>query len=102
MKKFFHKISWFTAFSFIVCDSIKKFINADIKTVFMPYEGQPFQNTIFKTSKAINKNIKTIGYVHSFPVGLPTNLIFRDGSPEELIINGHIRVDDYVVKPSFI
>jgi len=88
LKKFFHKISWFTAFSFIVCDSIKKFINADIKTIIMPYEGQPFQNAIFKTSKAINKNIKTIGCVTSFPVGLPTNFIFRDGSPEELILNG--------------
>ena len=41
----------------------------------MPYEGQPFQNTIFKKSKEINNSIRTVGYVHSFPVGLPSNLI---------------------------
>jgi|TARA_B100001964_G_scaffold57334_1_gene64827 hypothetical protein len=87
-KKFLHKISWFTAFSSISGNNIKKFINNDVKTIIMPYEGQPFQNTIFKTSKEINKNIRTIGCVTSFPVGLPTNYIFRDGSPEELIVNG--------------
>ena len=54
----------------------------------MPYEGQPFQNGIFKMCKEINNNVKTIGYVHSFPVGLPTNFVYRDGAPEELIVNG--------------
>ena len=88
LKKLFHKISWFTAFSSIVGDSIKNFINNDTRTVIMPYEAQPFQNTIFKTTKKINKKIKTIGYVTSFPCGLPTYYIFRDGSPEELIVNG--------------
>ena len=54
----------------------------------MPYEGQPFQNAIFKESKRINDRLKTIGYVHSFPVGLPTNFLSREGSPEKLIVNG--------------
>ena len=36
----------------------------------------------------MNSNIKTIGYVHSFPAGLPTNYISRDGSPEKLILSG--------------
>jgi|TARA_Y100000310_G_scaffold330282_1_gene401664 hypothetical protein len=88
LNKFFHKISWFTAFASISNNNIKKFINIDVKTIIMPYEGQPFQNTIFKTSKALNKNIRTIGCVTSFPVGLPTNYISRDGSPEQLIVNG--------------
>ena len=37
----------------------------------------------------MNSKIKTIGYVHAFPAGLPTNYIFRDGSPEKLIVNGN-------------
>jgi len=88
IKKFFHKISWYTGFSTIVCDNIKEFISIQTKVVIMPYEGQPFQNAIFKESKKINQDLKTIGYVHSFPVGLPTNFLFREGSPEKLIING--------------
>ena len=39
----------------------------------MPYEGQPFQNTAFKINY-IDKNIKTVGYIHSYPMGLPSNL----------------------------
>ena len=52
--------------------TIAEFITSDTKTIIMPYECQPFQNKIFKTSKKINSKIKTIGYVHAFPVGLPT------------------------------
>lgn len=87
-KKLFHRISWSTEFSSIVCNKLKKFITSDTKTIIMPYESQPFQNKIFKMSKKINSKIKTIGYVHSFPMGLPTNYIFRDGSPEKLILTG--------------
>ena len=88
LKKIFHKTSWYSEFANITCDKIKPFITSNVKTIIMPYEGQPFQNSIIKKGKAININIKTVGYVHSFPVGLPTNLISRDGSPDELIVNG--------------
>jgi len=88
LKKLFHKTSWYTEFSIIVCNKLRKFINDNVKIIIMPYEGQPFQNTIFKKSKEINNSIRTVGYVHSFPVGLPSNFIFRDGSPDEIIVNG--------------
>lgn len=88
LKKLFHKISWYTEFSIIVCNKLRKFINDDVKIIIMPYEGQPFQNTIFKKSKEINNSIKTIGYIHAFPLALPSYLIFRDGSPDEIIVNG--------------
>jgi len=87
-KIFFHKASGYTEFSDIVWMKLKKFIKHDVKTIIMPYECQPFQNKIFKACKQINSNIKTIGYVHSFPPALPTNYIFRDGSPEKLILSG--------------
>ena len=88
LKTFFHKASGYTEFSNIVWNELKRFVKSDIKTIIMPYECQPFQNKIFKACKKINNKIKTIGYVHSFPAALPTNYIFRDGSPEKLIING--------------
>ena len=88
LKKIFHKISWSYEFSNIVFNNLKNFITSDVTTIIMPYECQPFQNKIFKMSKKISSKIKTIGYVHSFPMGLPTNYIYRDGSPEKLILNG--------------
>ena len=88
-KKFFHIISSSTEFSSIVCNKLMNFVKTDTKAIIMPYECQPFQNKIFKTCKNISSKIKTIGYVHAFPVGLPTNYISRDGSPEKLIINGY-------------
>ena len=54
----------------------------------MPYEGQPFQNVIFLNSLKMKKKIDTIGYIHSFPIGLPTNLLKRPGHPKKLYING--------------
>ena len=88
LKTFFHKASGNTEFSNIVWNELKRFVKDDIKTIIMPYECQPFQNKIFKDCKKINSKIRTIGYVHSFPAALPTNYIFRDGSPEKLIVNG--------------
>ena len=87
LNKIFHKISWSAEYSNIVFKEFKKFINNDVKKIIMPYEAQPFQNTIFREIKKTNNNIRTIGYVHCFPSGLPTSYIFRDGSPEELILN---------------
>ena len=54
----------------------------------MPYEGQPFQNSIFLKIEKIDRSIKRIGYVHSFPSGVPSNFLKRNGSPEYLIVNG--------------
>lgn len=88
LKKFFHRASGYTEFSDIVWKELKEFIKDDINSIIMPYECQPFQNKIFKKIKKINSKIKTIGYVHAFPAGLPTNYIFRDGSPEKLIVSG--------------
>ena len=88
LKRFFRKASGDTEYSDIVWNELKGYINDDINTIIMPYECQPFQNKIFKKCKKINSKIKTIGYVHAFPAGLPTNYISRDGSPEKLIVSG--------------
>ena len=87
-KKFYYYCSALTDYSHSVFKDLKNFLNNNIKTILMPYEGQPFQNTIFKISKLYYPKIKNIGYIHSVPIGLPTNLIYRDGSPDKLIVNG--------------
>jgi len=61
--------------------------------VFLPYESQPFQNFIFSRIKKIKKNITTIGYVHSMLPSLPTNYIFRKGSPDILLVHGEGQKD---------
>ena len=54
----------------------------------MPYEGQPFQNKIIAFLKINNFKTKTIGYIHSPPLALPTNFINKMFSPHKLIVNG--------------
>lgn len=71
-----------------IYDKFKNFVNTNVKKIFLPYEGQPFQNLIIKKTKDFKKNIKTFGFIHNFPPPLPTNLIFRNGSPDKLIISG--------------
>jgi len=54
------------------------------------YEGQPFHNFIIDNIKKnfFEYNIKTIGYVHPFPVGIATNYIYKSSSPDKIIVNG--------------
>ena len=77
-----------TTFGYDVAKKFKHYLNKDVKKILIPYEGQPFQNILLKLSENYNSNIKTIGYIHSFPPALPTNLFFRQGSPKKLIVNG--------------
>ena len=62
-------------------------IDHKILKVLTPYEGQPFQNTAYKEVNNLNKKIKTVGFIHSYPIGLPSNLFKRDGHPKQLIVS---------------
>ena len=53
LRKFSHEVSSFTEFSNIVWSELKKFIKKDIKTIIMPYESQPFQNSLILTTSQI-------------------------------------------------
>ena len=59
-----------------------------LKKIIMPYEAQPFQNYIFEKIKNYNKNIVTIGYVHSTQP-LPSHLFKRQGAPDKLYVHGN-------------
>ena len=83
------ELSYTTQLANFLEEKTFSFINQKTTKVIMPYEGQPFQNTIFNSVKKINKKIKTIGYLHSFPIGLPSNLFKRNGHPQQLIVSSH-------------
>ncbi len=83
-----HKQSHQTNVAHSIFNEFKLLLNKNVKKIIMPYEGQPFQNLIVEQSEKFNKNIKTIGFVHNFPPPLPTNLIYRNGSPSKIIVCG--------------
>lgn len=64
----------------------EKLIKKKTKSVLFAYEAQPFQNKIIQLLK--NKNIKTLGYIHSPPLALPTNFIKKKNSPSKIFVNG--------------
>ena len=81
------EISEISILAYYVFKDFTKIVHKNLKKVIMPYEGQPFQNSIFLKIHSMNKQTKTIGYIHSFPIGLPTNLKLRAGHPKNIIVN---------------
>jgi hypothetical protein len=59
-----------------------------IVKVIVPYEAQPFQQTLFERLKVEFPKVMGIGYLHSAPPPLPTDLIFRKGCPSKLLVHG--------------
>jgi hypothetical protein len=66
---------------------------ARIRSIVMPYEGQPFQHAIFRAAKQQSPTVKTIGYLHSALPPVPTDLIHRPGAPELLLVHGRGQID---------
>lgn len=86
---FFHYFSYQTIFAEIISKHFFENVNLDkVQKIVMPYEGQPFQNYIFKNIKKIKNNIRTIGFVHSMMPALPLNFIKREGAPEKIYVSG--------------
>lgn len=76
-------------FAFIFFEQFKLFLNNKIRSIFLMYEGQPFQNVLIKNLKKNYKNINIIGYIHSPPKAIPSNFLYNSNhSPNEIILNG--------------
>ena len=75
-------------FGNLIYEICGRFFNKDLKELLILYEGQPFQNILLKKIKCFNKNIKTTGYIHAFPPGLPSNFYYREGAPDKIILTG--------------
>ena len=75
-----YETSSYSNFAEKICELIKKNINIlNLEKVIIPYEGQPFQQSVFTEIKMTKKEIETIGYDHSVPHSLPLNLFFKNG-----------------------
>jgi hypothetical protein len=59
-----------------------------VSRIVMPYEAQPFQQAVCLAAKRRNPRVVTAGYVHSALPALPTDYLFRDGAPDELLVHG--------------
>ena len=86
---FLFSISNHNFFSEMLLKKLKPFLDTKLKYVIMPYEGQPFQNNIITYLKKKKYNTKSIGYIHSPPLALPSNFIYKKNScPDKIILNG--------------
>ena len=87
LKKVFHSLSSDITLSNLIVHNIKK--QTEIKKlnkIITPYEAQPFQRYLFSYAKKVNKNIKTIGYVHDM-MPLPIYYAPLEGLPDVLLIH---------------
>ena len=109
---FLSSISNYSYFSELFMKNISPYINENIKTLLIPYEGQPFQNKLIQHIEENFQNIKTIGYIHSPPLALPSNFICKNYSPKKIIVNGQDQIEcfssilgwnknDIILMPSF-
>ena len=85
---FLVNISSFNFFAETILVRSKNFFTSHFDEIIIPYEGQPFQNEIIKFIKNKNKNVLVTGYIHSPPLPVPTNFIFKKFSPDRIFLNG--------------
>lgn len=85
LKKVFHELFSTSNFAKIFLNEFNNKINLkDTFKIILPYEGQPFQNYLFKYIKHHYKQIKTFGYLH-YAHPLQFDIIYREGSPDTLL-----------------
>ncbi len=85
---FLVNVSSFNLFSKKIILSLKNILNKKYKEIIIPYEGQPFQNKIIKFLKNKNNKVLITGYIHSPPVAVPTNFIYKQFSPDRIFLSG--------------
>ena len=75
-------------FANIFLNEIKSLIRPKVKLILIAYEGQTFQNGLIRFISKKFKNIRTVGYVHSPPMAVPSNFVFKESSPDKIILSG--------------
>ena len=89
IKDFFYNTSSSNIIGEYIIDFFKKEIDLNnIKSILVPYEGQPYEHLIFEEARKKNKKLLIGGYDHSAPHSIPTHLIYRSFSPDFLYVNG--------------
>jgi hypothetical protein len=89
VKNFFYNTSSSSVTGEFIINFFKKEINFNkIKSILVPYEGQPYEHLIFEELRKKNKKLLIGGYDHSAPHSIPTHLLYRSFSPDFLYVNG--------------
>ena len=60
--------------------------------LFLPYEAQPFQQSLLNHIHTRYPQLKTIGYIHSALPCIPSEYTYRPGCPQYLLINGNYQI----------
>ena len=71
-------------------DNEKSFANKKI-SVIVPYESRPHQNAVLSAVRSINKNNKTICYLHNMPWPFQIDMIFKKNNITTLLISSHVQ-----------
>ena len=94
VKNFFYNTSSSSVIGEFIINFFKKEINFNkIKSILVPYEGQPYEHLIFEELRKENKNLLIGGYDHSAPHSIPTHMIYRSFSPDFLYVNGMSQIN---------
>ncbi len=92
--QFFYKTSSSIIIGEVIIKFLKKEINFDrMKSILVPYEGQPYEHLIFEEARKNNKKLLVGGYDHSAPHSIPTHLMYKSYSPDILFVNGSSQVN---------
>ena len=65
----------------------KPFLNTQVKYLNAIRRPTISKRNNFLRKKKNKNNIKTIGYIHSPPLAMPSNFIFKYNSPDKIILN---------------
>lgn len=87
---FFRYLPFSSVFANAITNNLLPLINnINFKKIYIPYESQPFQQYFIRNIKLnFKKNIKVIGYIHSFLPAFPSYYIFRKFSPDQILVHG--------------
>ena len=89
IKNIFHYITSQYIYADILMRKINiTFKNLNINKLLINYEGIPFQHGIIKSINNLNKNPKTICYLHCASWPLQTDLIYREKLIDTLLVSG--------------
>ena len=75
-------------FSNILNKELEIYLKNNVQKLIMPYEGQPFQNNIARLIRYKKIKTKIFGYIHSPPLPMPSNFMFKAFSPDKIFLNG--------------
>ncbi len=90
-KNFIHEFNSTNFFCEFITNFIEKsFANKKI-SVIVPYESRPHQNAVLSAVRSINKNNKTICYLHNMPWPFQIDMIFKKNNITTLLISSHVQ-----------